>query len=152
MLRFALAFLALEAFVYLVLWHPAWFAPYAEINARLTAVLFGPFVDELQSRGAHLVSPRFNMLVRPGCDGYQASAVLLAGVLAFPATPARKWIGALAGVAGMLTLNLLRLGALLWTGIHHPAHFELMHIQILPGMFVGAALSLLLGWALWARS
>lgn len=151
-LRFALAFVLLEAFVYLVLWHPFWFTPYAELNARLTAVLFSPFLEGLNARGAHLASPGFSMLVRPGCDGFQASAVLLAGVWAFPAPRSRKWIGAVGGVAAMLALNLLRLGGLLWTGIHHRAQFELMHIQILPGLFVGAALFLLLGWALWARS
>ena len=151
-LRFGLAFLLLEAFVYLVLWHPSWFTPYAEINARLTALLLAPFVEGLIAQGAYLASPEFTMLVRPGCDGYQACAVVLAGVWAFPAPRSRKWIGAVVGVAAMLALNPLRLAALLWTGIHHRAQFELMHIQVLPGLFVGAALFLLLGWAVWARS
>ena len=136
-LRFVLAFVVLETLVYLVLWHPLLFTPYAEVNAHLTAVLLSPFIDGVQARGAHLASPGFSMLVRPGCDGYQASAVLLSGVWAFPAPPRRKWIGAVAGVAAMLGLNLLRLAALLWTGIHHRAHFESMHIQILPGILVG---------------
>lgn len=150
-LRFALGFLVLEAFVYLVLWHPAWFVPYAEWNARLAAGLLAPFFEVLEAKGAYLVTPTYSIHVRPGCDGYQASAVLLAGVLAFPARRAHKWIGALVGVASLMALNLLRIAALLWAGVHHPEHFKLMHLQVLPGVFVAAALLLLFSWALWAR-
>ncbi len=150
-LRFALGFLVLEAFVYLVLWHPSWFVPYAEWNARLAAGLMAPFFEVLEAKGAYLVTPSYSIHVRPGCDGYQASAVLLAGVLAFPARRAHKWIGALVGVASLLALNLLRIAALLWTGVHHPQHFKLIHLQVLPGVFVAAALFLLFSWALWAR-
>ena len=150
-LRFALGFVVLEAFVYVVLWYPTCFAPYAEWNARLVALLLTPFFDALQANGAYLATPAYTLQVRPGCDGYQAAAVLLAGVLAFPAPRARKWIGAVGGVTALLILNLLRIAALLWTGVHHPDQFELMHVQVLPGIFVAAALSLLFSWALWAR-
>lgn len=150
-LRFALAFVLLEALVYLVLWSAPVFEPYAALNARLTAVLLGPFLEGTQAHGAVLSAPAYSIQVRPGCDGYQASAVLLAGILAFPAPRARKWIGATLGIALLLLLNLLRLAALLWTGVHHAALFQRMHLEILPAVFVGAALFLLLGWALWAR-
>lgn len=150
-LRFVLVFVALEAFVRVALWYQPWFAPYAELNARLTAFLLQPFLDEASASGAFLTAPGFSILVRPGCDAYQASAVLLAGITAFPAPRARKFYGALAGVAALLFLNLLRLAALLWTGIHHREHFELMHIEVLPALFVGVSLVLLLGWAVWAQ-
>jgi exosortase/archaeosortase family protein len=150
-LRFAMAFLLLEAFVYFVLWHARWFTPYAEVNAYLTAVLLGPFLEGARASGEHLVSPTFSILVRPGCDSYQASAVLLAGIAAFPAALGRKLLGALVGVGCLMLLNLARLGALLWTGVHHRERFELMHLEVLPAVFVGASLLLLLGWALWAR-
>lgn len=149
-LRFALGFVLLEAFVYVVLWHERWFTPYGALNARVVAAFLRPFL-EVEAMGEHLVSPTFSIAVRPGCDGYQASAVLLAGVLAFPASQKRKWLGAALGVAALLALNLLRLAALLWTGVHHPEHFELMHITVLPGLFVGVSLFLLLAWAHWAR-
>jgi exosortase/archaeosortase family protein len=149
-LRFALAFMVLEAFVYLVLWHARWFTPYAELNAWLTAVLVRPWM-EVRAVGAYLVSPAFSILVRPGCDGYQASAVLVAGVLAMPASSKQKWIGVALGVGALMALNLLRLAVLLWTGIHHGEHFEVVHIQVLPGLFAAASLFLLLGWAHWAR-
>lgn len=150
-LRFVLAFALLEAFVYFVLWHPRWFAPYAEVNARLVAALLSPITPGLQASGAYLTSPGYSLLVRPSCDAYQACAVLLAGILAFPAPARRKWLGAAVGVTALLTLNLLRIAALLWTGLEHPERFELMHVQVLPGIFVAAALFLLFGWALWAR-
>ena len=149
-LRFALAFAVLEGLVYLVLWHPAWFTPYAQLNARLAAALLRPFV-EVQAVDTYLVSSGFSINVRPGCDGYQASAVLLAGIFAFPASRSRKANGAAVGVGALLALNQLRLAALLWTGLHHGEHFELMHLQVLPAAITAAALVLLLSWATWAR-
>lgn len=151
LLRFALVFAALEALVLLVLWRERWFEPYAAWNARLTAWLLGPFVEGARAVGAVLVSPTYSIHVRPGCDAYQASVVLLAGVVAIPAARGRKWLGAGLGLACLLALNPLRLAALLWTGVHHPEHFERMHFEILPALYVAAALALWLGWALWAR-
>ena len=150
-LRFALVFALLEALVYLVLWNAQLFEPYAELNARLTAALLRPFLEGTQAQGVYLMAPSFGIQVRAGCDSYQGSAVLLAGIAAFPAPLARKLIGGTVGVVCLLVLNLLRLAALLWTGVHHNALFERMHLEILPAVFVGAALFLLLAWALWAR-
>ena len=151
-LRFALAFVVLEALVYLVLWYAPFFAPYAEWNARMTAALLHPFLDGTRAEGGYLMAPTFSLQVRPGCDSYQAIAVLLAGIVAFPATLGRKLLGAGLGIAALLALNLLRLAALLWTGVYHGNLFQRMHLEILPALFVGAALCLLLAWASWARS
>jgi exosortase/archaeosortase family protein len=150
-LRFLLGFALLEGLVYALLWHPTWFEPYAVLNARLTALLAAPFVEDLQALGSSLVAPAFSILVRPGCDGYQASAVLLAGVAAFPAPRARKWIGAALGVGLLLALNPVRLGVLVWAGVHRPELFDLLHVEVLPALFVAAALAIMLAWALWAR-
>jgi exosortase/archaeosortase family protein len=151
-LRFVAAFLVLEAFVYWVLWSEVLFAPYAELNARWSAVILGPFLEGAWAQDGYLMTPAFSIQVRPGCDSYQASAVLLAGIVAFPAPLARKLIGATVGSACLLVLNLLRLAMLQWTGSRHRALFESMHLEILPAAFVGAALFLLLSWALWARA
>lgn len=150
-LRFTLTFAVLEALVLLVLWQARWFEPYAAWNAALTAAGLRPFLEGIASSGSVLMLPGFSISIRPGCDAYQAIAVLMAGVLAFPAPTARKWLGAIVGTLVLLALNLVRLGALLWTGARHPAHFELMHLEVLPALYVAAALGLLLSWILWAR-
>jgi len=150
-LHFVLGFALLEAFVYLVLWKARVFEPYAELNARLTAALLRPFLDGVQAHGPYLTAQAFSLVVRPGCDSYQASAVLLAGILAFPAPIGRKLVGAAIGLASLLVLNLARLAALLLAGLHDRALFERMHLEILPAVLVLAALFLLLSWALWSR-
>ncbi|HEX6883370.1 MAG TPA: hypothetical protein VF530_08310 [Planctomycetota bacterium] len=150
-LRFLLAFAGLEVLVYLVLWQDRWFAPYAAVNARVTALLLAPFLDGVAAAGGLLTSPTFSVQVRPGCDAYQAGAVLLAGVLAFPATTAQRLWGATVGLASLQILNLLRLAVLLRAGQHDHALFERMHLEILPLVFVAAALGLLFGWCLWTR-
>jgi len=150
-LRFLVVFAGLEALVYLVLWQDRWFAPYATVNARATALLLAPFLDGVAATGGLLTSPGFSVQVRPGCDAYQAGAVLLAGVLAFPATTVQRLWGAAVGLASLQLLNLLRLGVLLLAGQRDHALFERMHLQILPLLFVAAALALLFGWCLWTR-
>jgi exosortase/archaeosortase family protein len=150
-LRFALAFAVLEGFVYIVLWHASLFEAYAGLNVRLTAALLRPFLAGTEATGPYLIAPAFSMQVRPGCDSFQASAVLFAGIFAFPAPLARKLAGAVIGGVALLVLNLLRLAVLLWTGVHHGALFQRMHLEVLPAVFVVAALFLLLAWALWAR-
>ena len=90
-------------------------------------------------------------MVLPRCDSYQASAVLLAGILAFPAPLARKWIGAAVGVAFLMLLNLGRLVVLLWVSLEHPTLFQTMHFEVLPGVFLLVALGLWLGWMSWVR-
>jgi exosortase/archaeosortase family protein len=151
-LRFVVLFTLFEALVYMVLWRAPVFQPYAELNARLTALLFGPLLEGVSVMQATLVTPGYSIVVRPGCDAYQACAVLLAGVIAFPAPPKRKLAGAAIGVSALLVLNLARLAALLWAGVHQPEHFDLLHLEILPALFVAASLCLLFGWILWARA
>ena len=151
-LRFVLVFAVLETLVLLVLQHGAWFEPYAVWNARLTALLLAPLLDGTQALGDSLIAPGFSITIRPGCDAYEACAVLVAGIVAFPAPAGRKWVGVLFGVACLLVVNLLRLAALLWTGVHHPDLFEAMHLEILPVLLVAVSLGLLIAWALWARA
>ena len=151
-LRFVGVVAVLEAIVLLVLQHDPVFEPYAVWNARLTAVLLGPLLDGAQAMGGSLFAPGFSISIRPGCDAYEACAVLVAGIVAFPAPAGRKWVGVLVGVACLLVVNLLRLAALLWTGVHHPDLFEAMHLEILPVLLVAVSLGLLIGWALWARA
>jgi len=151
LLRFALLFAVLEAAVLLVFYRERWFEPYAALNARLAAWLLGPFLEGAFAAGSVLVSPTYTVHVRPGCDAYQAIVVLLSGVVAFPAARGRKWAGAALGLPVLLALNPPRLAALLWTGAHHPENFDLMHLSVLPALYVAAALGLWLCWALWAR-
>lgn len=151
LLRFALAFGLLEAVVYGLLWREAWFAPYARWNAAWTAGLLGPWIEGLRASESFLMLPGGSIVVKPGCDAYQASAVLLAGILAFPASWRQRLLGAIAGVAVLSFLNLLRLGAILLVLVHRPELFDRMHVEVLPGVFVLAALGLWLGWILWVR-
>lgn len=149
--RFALVFAAVEILITFFLWKDPIFQPYAELNARLTAALLSPWLEGVQASERFLISPLFTIQIRPGCDSYQASAVLLAGIAAFPAPLLKKLSGAAIGLVLLLGMNVLRLAAILLTGIHRPTLFNVMHLEILPGVFVVAALALWLAWALWSR-
>lgn len=149
--RFVLVFAALECLIVFGLWRDSWFAPQAALNARLSALLCAPWIEGVQGVSSYLIAPTYAINIRPGCDAYQASAVLLAGIAAFPAPWTRKLWGALLGVLVLLVLNLVRLGAILWVGIHHRELFETMHLEVLPAVFLFVAVFLWLGWIAWVR-
>jgi hypothetical protein len=48
--------------------------------------------------GQYIGSVGFNMSVSGGCDGLEVTALLVAGILAFPSTWKEKWKGLLYGV------------------------------------------------------
>lgn len=151
-LRFALAFALLEGLVYFVLYRDTWFEPYAALNARVCAWVLAPFVEGVRASGAYLHASTFALDIRPGCDSYQSSAVLLAGIAAFPAPLRRKLVGVAAGVTILLLLNFARLGTMLLVCVRWPKAFDTLHLEVMPAILLFAALSLWLAWALWARA
>ena len=106
----------------------------------------------MQGFAGYLLAPGFTINIRPGCDAYQSSAVLLAGIAAFPAPRGRKLVGAALGTTVLLGLNVLRLALILVTGLRRKELFDTMHLEVMPAVLLFAALALWLGWMLWVRS
>jgi len=147
LLIFALSFAGFMAFTYQVLYLDAVFVPWATLNGRLCALILAPFLDEVVSRGDILSTKGFSVQILRGCDSFQASAVLLAGIVAFPATWKERLVGAGLGLLFLFLLNVVRLCIMLLVGLHQRSLFDTFHTQIMPMVFVLAALGI---WMLWA--
>jgi exosortase/archaeosortase family protein len=154
LITFALVFGGLMALTYQVLYWAPIFDPFATFNARLCTLILGPFFESVSAEGLFLsarwslLDPQeFKIAIRPGCDSFQASAVLLAGISAFPATWKERLIGAVVGLVFLFLLNLARLCLMLLVGLRHPSLFDTFHLEIMPVVFVASALA---AWILWA--
>ncbi len=90
------------------------------------------------------------MSIKHGCDGLQAMAILLAGVLVLPAAGRKKLPAVLVGIGLLLGLNLVRIASLYWVGVHVSGIFQTMHVHVWPAVLILVALLFWVLWALWA--
>ena len=122
------------------------FKTYLAISGRLAAALLSLVGEKVTASGDMLVST-FSLSIKQGCDGLQAMAIVVIGVLAFPSSARKKIPGVVIGIALLLVLNTLRIATLFWAGVHMPSVFQSLHVHVWPAFLV---LSALVSWALWA--
>jgi exosortase H (IPTLxxWG-CTERM-specific) len=154
-IRFGLTFGVLMALYYIVTLLP-WtdgklFPAYLEANAKLSNVVLHWFGQASVVAGATIRSPQFSITIKRGCDALEPSWLFCAAVFAFPTSWRRRLPGMFVGVLVILILNLVRIVSLYFLGIHLPAFFETMHLEIWPVIFILVALFLWLGWISWAK-
>ena len=112
--------------------------PYTRLvtdGSALLGNLILPFPVE-QRGDITLGSGHTAVVVRSGCNGIEAIFLLLAGILAFPAS----WRGRLFALALYLpflyALNLFRVLLLLYVMVEYPTHIDFFHYQIAQGFMV----------------
>lgn len=115
---------------------------YAAVAGRLIA-LFDPrvVIDGI------LIAGRFQMRIVRSCDAFEAIALVVAAVVAFPATWRQRLLGGGAAVAALFAVNVLRLGSLYLVGVLRPDLFELFHAEVWPPVIIAVAAALFLAWA-----
>jgi Transmembrane exosortase (Exosortase_EpsH). len=145
--KFVVAMVVLYAVVALNAVNDAVIIPFTEVVARGTAVLLSGFEKGITTTGTVIRSPAFALDVRNGCNGVEATILLVAAILAFPASLRSRLIGL--GVASVLIelLNLVRLTSLFWLGEHHRAVFDFFHVAVWQLLVVLAAISLFMLWS-----
>src|SRR4051794_15207149 len=110
--RFLILFVALLALSFgleLTPWAQTWLViPWTDTVARMSGALMRTF-DATITTGGNVIgstASAFAVAIEAGCNGVEATLVLVAAMLAFPAT----WRHRLAGiVAGTLTVQLLNI-------------------------------------------
>jgi exosortase H (IPTLxxWG-CTERM-specific) len=121
--------------------------PFTEVVARSSALVLRSVESGVETAGTVMRSPRFALDVQNGCNGVEATILLAAAILAFPATLRSRLIGlAIASVAIEL-LNLVRLSSLFWLGEHHRRIFDFFHVAVWQSLVILAAISIFVLWS-----
>lgn len=139
-LRFLIGFILLIVLFYTV-WGTNWFhdtivKQVININAFLGSSILNIFGMGTSVDGSQIISDKFTVNIKTGCDGLEGMAIYSAAVLAFPAAMNKKMKGWLFGLLFLFVLNLTRVIQLYLTGIYYPDLFEILHQNVWQIIFI----------------
>jgi len=108
--------------------------PFTGILATISTALILPFDDTVIAQGRILrdATTGFAVSIEAGCNGVEAAIVLIAGIVAFPATIQNKVIAIVAGFFFVQALNIVRIISLFYLGQWNYAVFEWFHLYLWP--------------------
>jgi len=155
MIRFFILFLVLQAGLFgaeLTPWAQKHFVePWTNQLAAISATLVTLADPDVTATGKVLRSTQngFAVSIEAGCNGVEATIVLLAAVLAFPAPWKNKLIGLVAGVIAVQGLNIVRVISLFYLGQWDLDVFEWAHLYVWQALIM---LDVLVVWLIWVRT
>src|SRR4029450_5653233 len=154
MLRFFLLFVLLLAVLFgleLTPWAQDWFVlPWTSALASISTWIVTLFGGNAIAAGKITRSPTngFAVSIEAGCNGVEATLVLLAAMLAFPAPWKHKIVGFVIGVLAVQLLNIVRVISLFYLGQWNFEAFEWAHLYVWQGLIM---LDVLIVWLSWVR-
>ncbi|WP_457668054.1 exosortase H [Thiolapillus sp.] len=154
MLRFFLIFLAIQAALFT-----------AELTRPVQQAIVIPFTEAIASLSAWLVKlfdsgviaysnvirdqhTGFAVAIEAGCNGVEATIVLIAAMLATPAPWKLKFIGIVSGFLAIQSMNLLRIITLFYLGQWNKTAFDWAHLYIWQALIM---LDVLIVFLIWLR-
>ena len=90
----------------------------------------------------------FAVSIEAGCNGVEATLVLAAAMLAFPAPWRKKGVGLAAGIVAVQGLNIVRVISLFYLGQWNFRVFEWAHLYVWQALIM---LDVLIVWLVWVR-
>jgi exosortase H (IPTLxxWG-CTERM-specific) len=154
MLRFFLLFVLLLAVLFgleLTPWAQDWFVlPWTSALASISTWIVTLFDGNVVAAGKIMRSTTngFAVSIEAGCNGVEATLVLLAAMLAFPAPWKHKIIGLIIGILAVQLLNVLRVVSLFYLGQWNYDAFEYAHLYVWQALIM---LDVLVVWLIWVR-
>ena len=155
MLRFFVLFLVIQATLFgLELTPPAqryFVEPWTYALAQISTAIVTFFDPNVVAIGKVMRSTRngFAVSIEAGCNGVEATIVLIAAILAFPAPWKHKLIGLAAGIVAVQGLNILRVISLFYLGQWDFQVFEWAHLYVWQALIM---LDVLVVWLIWVRT
>jgi exosortase H (IPTLxxWG-CTERM-specific) len=154
-LRFFVTFLLLQALLFgleLTPWAQEHFVvPWTNTLARISTWLVTVFDPNVMAVGKIMRSTTngFAVSIEAGCNGVEATIVLLAAILAFPAPWKHKLVGLMIGVVAVQGLNVVRVISLFYLGQWDRQWFEWAHLYVWQALIM---LDVLIVWLVWVRT
>jgi len=154
MARFFVGFLLIQALLFgaeLTPWAQTYFVvPWTHTLASLSADIVRFFDPRVVADGKILQSAdgSFAVSIEAGCNGVEATLVLAAAILAFPAPWRRKLTGLAIGILAVQGLNVIRVISLFYLGQWNYRVFEWAHLYVWQALIM---LDVLVVWLVWVR-
>jgi len=154
MIRFFLLFLVLQVSLFtLELLRPVQQAvviPFTEGVAAVSVWLVKLFDAGVLAQGNVIrdLESGFAVAIEAGCNGVEATIVLLAAMLAFPAPWHHRLLGILAGFLAVQGINLVRIISLFYLGQWDKDWFEWAHLYLWQALIM---LDVLVVFLIWIR-
>jgi len=125
--------------------------PFTAGLARICVWLVGLFDSDVVAYGKILqtASGSFAVSIERGCNGIEAVIILVAAMLAFPASWKHRLAGIGAGFLAIQALNLVRIISLFYLGQWNRLWFDWFHLYLWQALIILDALVVFLLWLRW---
>ena len=134
----------------LIAWNPVndnVIVPFTAAIARSSGALLQMMGEPVTTTGTVISSSRFGVNINNGCNGVEAMLILLASIVAFPATMKARAAGLFLGAIVVQILNFIRIISLYLLGAYHPRIFDLFHTAVWQIVIILAAIGFFLVWS-----
>ncbi len=122
--------------------------PYTEFLARIIVRISNFFGLGAESHRTMIWRGSFGIEIRRGCDGIEATLLLVAACLAYPFTWASRILGVLYGFSLIFVLNLIRTVALFYLGLKGSEQtFNFVHIYVSQFVVIALTMVFFIFWA-----
>ena len=112
--------------------------PFTSLLAHLSAVLILPFDNSVIAYGKVLQfkDSGFAVSIEAGCNGVEATIVLIAAIGAFPANWRARLIAIGLGFLAIQVLNIVRIISLFYLGNWNLEYFSWIHLYLWPALIM----------------
>ncbi len=113
-------------------------APFTGMLARLSAAIILPFDSSAVAYGKILQfrDTGFAVSIEAGCNGVEATIVLIAAVIAYPASWRARFLAIVLGFLAIQVMNLARIISLFYLGNWNMAFFSWIHLYLWPALIM----------------
>lgn len=128
--------------------------PFITGLAWLTGVLinlFGGLAEVTEVVIRHPLN-QFALQIANGCSGIEATILLAAGMVAFPATWRERALGWAAGTTAIMALNVVRIISLYYIGQHSMEWFDWAHLYAWDVLIMLDGMVVFFFWIRWLPS
>lgn len=125
--------------------------PFTSGVASVSVILMQLWDDQVLSHGKIIWDSLsgFSVSIEAGCNGVEASIVLIAAMLAYPAPWRERLLGIIVGIMTVQVLNLVRIITLFYLGQWNKQAFEWAHLYIWQALIMLDVLVVFLIWLRW---
>jgi len=148
---FLVKFFAILIAAYLLIaWSPVndnVIVPFTKGVANVSGALLKVIGQPVTVNGTVIASSRFGVNINNGCNGVEAMLILLASIVAFPASLRARLAGLGLGALVVQLLNAIRIVTLYLLGAYQPRLFDMFHTAVWQILVILSAILFFLIWS-----